>query len=815
MSILFENVTSSSGIEWNGELGSISVNWLDFNADGLLDLWLVPHGFNSGIVARQPKLYLNQGDGTFSEIAETVFAENFFGDNHGAVWIDFDNDGDSDLFITNGGAGGTGEGPNKLFVNQASILRDRAIELNIDFGLGRGRTSLWFDSDRDGLLDVVQINKARPDGQAPSTFWQQTANGFVNANEIVGFDVTDSAVTAQIADLFGNGTQDLLVFADDSSPVKVYETTTSNWNDLTASLPQISQVRDVAIADFNNDGVQDIFLTRVNEPIAQAVNSNFAVAQKTAFARLITTQEVPEVGISWQTNGTIFFDNSTSWTLDKPTGSEVPSSQIFLGSQGINPSTSNFTLSASDPRVEGIFSLTDESAPGLYIGYNSTTQTWEAVSFKTSYGSSNLLIESTEPLIDVTPVGFAQPELAGLGGLPPVLLVYDPETEAYVEQTEIAGLEAPTSSRSVVSGDFDNDGDVDLYLESSTVYYSLPSILYDNQGDGTFVPVTDAGGAQIEFLGPRHEDFNIGINLATGDYNRDGFLDIFAGASTVESNDGSEALGTPYSLFRNQGNDNNWLQIDLQGVQTNRDGIGTKVFATTTELTQLRENSGGTHRIGQNQPWLHFGLGENEQVDLLRVEWLSGVIQEFTNINTNQLLEIFEDRGSDRSDLLIGTSQDETFYGLNGNDTLEGEAGNDLLIGGNGNDLLQGNDNRDILRGGSGRDTLNGGNGNDRLLGNGNRDTLGGGNGRDTLRGGAGDDLLQGDGGSDLFVIAEDEGTDRILDFQLGEDRIALAKELTFAELTFSQNEILSATDTLMRLNISAESLTESDFIEI
>ena len=890
MSIVFNNVVQTSGID-NEELGAISVAWMDFNADGLLDLWTAPHGFNSEIEEKNPKLYLNQGDGTFDEIAETVFADKFYGDNHGSAWIDFDNDGDSDLFITNGGAAGVGEGPNKLFVNEGGILEDRAIELNIDFSLGRGRTSLWFDGNKDGLLDVVQINADRPDGQAPSTFWQQTSKGFVNANDTVGFEVPESAVTAQIADLFGDGSQDLLVFSDDTSPVKVYDTSSPVWNDITASLPQISDVRDVAIADFNNDGVQDIFLTRVKESVAQ-VNSNIAIAKKTAFARLTAQQGNPEAGISWQSDGEITIDSSTGWTLNKWEGSQVPESQIFLGSQGINPSTSKFTLSTDDPAVWGKFSLTENSPSGLYISYDRGNRTWEAINYNTGYGSLNLLVESSEPLSNVETVGFVQPDLAGLGGLSPVLLVYDPETGEYLEQTEVAGLSDPTSSRSVVSGDFDNDGDVDLFLESSTAYYTLPSILYDNQGDGTFIPVTDAGGAQIEFFGPRYEDFDIGINVATGDYDGDGFLDIFSGSSTVHRSDGTHSLGTPNYLFRNQGNDNNWLQIDLQGTESNRDGIGAKVFVTAGGVTQLRENSGGMHRIAQDQPLLHFGLGENEQVDLLRIEWPSGAVRELSNITANQTLEIIEDEETNNNELLIdspenkilydfdsiniqGTGEDtlygdngndvlrgdrydntihgvageDTLYGDNGNDvlrgnqdndTIHGGAGEDTLYGDNGNDVLRGNQDDDTIHGVAGRDTLYGGLGNDRLMGNqdndllfggagddslygglgsdrifGNidNDLLFGGVGDDTLSGGKGNDVLVGNEGKDIFVMAVNEGTDKIFDFQLGEDRFALAEELSFTELTFSGNDILFGNETLATLNISAESLTLADFM--
>ena len=728
MSIVFKDVALDSGIEWNGGKGIISVGWLDFNQDGFLDIWASPHSTIANKPEKTPKLYLNQGDETFREIGETIFADSFSGDIHGTAWADFDNDGDSDLLVTNGGRAGTGADPSKFFVNEEGILFDRATELGVGFGLGRTRTAIWFDGNYDGLLDLVQVAESRSDGQAPTTFFQQNIDGFVDANTTVGFEVTGGAVTAQIADLFGNGTQDIIIFSDEGSSLQVYETTSSKWNDITASLPQISQVRDAAIADFDGDGVRDIFFTRVNESVAQGENSNFAVTQKAAFARLTTKVKKgnPAAGLRWQSDGDITFDHSTDWNFGSWAGSEIPPSNIFIGSKAVNPTNSVFTLSPNDPDVVGMFPRTEASPSGLYIGYEPNSQTWEAVNFNTESNtfsrSISLSIESSTSLVDVNPVGFVQPDLAGLGGLSPVLLTYDSKTEQYIDRTEAAGLSEPTSSRSVVSGDFDNDGDVDLYLESSTAYYSLPSIFYENQGDGTFDPITNAANAQIEFLGPRHEEFNIGINLATGDYNRDGFLDIFSGSSTVERSRSTYLLGTPYHLFKNQGNDNNWLQIDLQGVISNREGIGTKVFATSGEKTQLREHSGGMHRIGQNQPWLHFGLAENDSVDLLRVEWLSGAIQEFSDVTPNQILEIIENQGTVGSDLLIGTIEGDTLDGLEGNDTLRGNQGNDILNAGFGDDILLGGSGNDTLQGDvpdsnqGGSDTLTGGAGEDVFI---------------------------------------------------------------------------------------------------
>lgn len=686
---MFKNVTENAGIQWTGEKGAISVGWLDFNLDGLPDLWVAPHAF-SGWTANdeslqgtnRPKLYLNQGDGTFTDIHSQVFPASFGGDNHGTAWTDFDNDGDPDLFVIAGGGAGTGAGPSQLWVNQGGILQNQAALLGVDFPPGRGRTPLWFDWNKDGLLDLLQVNESRPDEQAPTTLFQQTSNGFENVNEIVGFQMpSDSdAVSAQVTDLFGDGTLDLIVLSDDSSSLKIYETTSPVWNDLTSQFPQISNVRDAAIADFNGDLIPDILFTRANEGKGQYVNSNIFQGDKTAFARLITNpnQDRKEVGISVTTSGSITFDSYRS------SGGILPQSSIFIGSQGYNPTNNRFTLSPDNPNDIGILPRTDTSPPGLYIGYDSVSQSWQAIHFNPdNYKAISLILETSEPLNNVTPIGFDQPDITQLGGLSPVLLTYDPQTGEYVDHTEAAGLNSPIISQSVVPGDFDNDGDVDLYLTSTLPYYPLPSIFYENQGDGTFVAINNAAGAAVDLIGPRYEDFGVGLNVATADYDVDGFLDLFVGHSTVWGSRGQSylSLGTPYHLFHNGGNQNYWLQIDLQGVISNRDAVGTKVLATTGGVTQLREQSGGMHRIGQNLQRLHFGLASHVLVDNLRIEWSSGSVQEFQNIAVNQVLKVVENQGTPGNDLLEGSASDDTLRGLAGNDVISGKAGDDTLIG--------------------------------------------------------------------------------------------------------------------------------------
>ena len=77
-----------------------------------------------------------------------------------------------------------------------------------------------------------------------------------------------------------------------------------------------------------------------------------------------------------------------------------------------------------------------------------------------------------------------------------------------------------------------------------------------------------------------------------------------------------------------------------------------------------------------------------------------------------------------------------------------------------------------------------------------------------------GNDTLRGQGGRDLLILAANEGSDTIQNFEVGRDRIGLADGLSFADITLSGNDIISGSETLATFNnISAESLSENDFV--
>ena len=155
--------------------------------------------------------------------------------------------------------------------------------------------------------------------------------------------------------------------------------------------------------------------------------------------------------------------------------------------------------------------------------------------------------------------------------------------------------------------------------------------LYHNNGDGTF---TKVGGMAVNDGGNSYA-------AAWGDYNNDGFLDLFVG------NDGGSNF-----LYHNNTNDNHWLEFRLIGTRSNRTAIGAKVRVHATingqSFWQMREVSGGDGEMGQNSLHVHVGLGNATNADLVRIEWPSGTTQELSNVAANQFLTVTEPGGEPR-----------------------------------------------------------------------------------------------------------------------------------------------------------------------
>lgn len=190
--------------------------------------------------------------------------------------------------------------------------------------------------------------------------------------------------------------------------------------------------------------------------------------------------------------------------------------------------------------------------------------------------------------------------------------------------TEEAGVGGEDYSLGAVFGDLDNDGYLDLYVVNN----GGPNVLYHNDGDATFTDVTSEAGVGNEGLGS---------NAALGDIDNDGYLDIYI-ANTGFSDD---EMGDPDVLYHNNGGANHWLQVRLRGKTSNYTGIGARVKVSAGDLHQVREVSGG-RGYAQDSPIANFGLGTRTLADAVEVTWPSGLVQTLTNVAADQRVIIEE-----------------------------------------------------------------------------------------------------------------------------------------------------------------------------
>ena len=95
-----------------------------------------------------------------------------------------------------------------------------------------------------------------------------------------------------------------------------------------------------------------------------------------------------------------------------------------------------------------------------------------------------------------------------------------------------------------------------------------------------------------------------------------------------------------------KGYNNNWIKINLEGVESNRDGIGSVIEISSNGQTQYRYTHCGESYLAQNSKSEFFGLGDASIIDSIKVTWLSGNVNIFKDIEVNQTFNITEESSS-------------------------------------------------------------------------------------------------------------------------------------------------------------------------
>ncbi len=227
-------------------------------------------------------------------------------------------------------------------------------------------------------------------------------------------------------------------------------------------------------------------------------------------------------------------------------------------------------------------------------------------------------------------------------GNQPISLFRNDGPRGFTDIAWDAKIAAPSSSPvkwGTGFADFGNTGLLDILVANGNVSpkvnqlphespYREPIQLFRNRGDRTFAEVARASGLNDGLEQSRR-------GTAIGDLNSDGQLDI------VVYN-----VGGPPSVFVNEtGNANHRVLLKLIGVKSNRDAIGARVTLRTSHLTQMAEVHGGGSYLSCNDSRIHFGLGSDSTIDNLTIRWPSGAVDQLSHLDADSFYTIIEERG--------------------------------------------------------------------------------------------------------------------------------------------------------------------------
>lgn len=586
--------------------------WGDVDGDGYPDVFFSNH-------RNRATLYRNNRNGTFSEVSSQVDLSATPGwtggratvDTHGASWGDVDNDGDDDLYEA------VESSTDRLHLNNgAGGLVDRTADL----GISRlehlaTRQNLFLDFDGDGRLDLAGVALTR------AAFAPQLANGSFGYGAGVERPMacTDGQ-WAHLVDLHPTPGLEFVCSPRIGSYPKVNAFANGAVLNVSGSFPQFASVIDAASLDYDGDLRPDLFLV----PGSERPSDAYRVSSQRFEAQFITAGGKTKA-VTFKTTGVVTVTASVSAGTDPQGDSDA----IDIGASQWSPDSLVFTLSRADTRTWGI----GTGAAGFNVGYLNATGQWKIAQGHAGFGYSYVQVSSTAPITALTFAGSSEADR----GQKPVLLRNT--TAGLVSVGGSSGFGVPLRCQSVVAGDFDNDMDEDLYLACTGGSHNKPNRLYRNDGNGRFTEIAGAGGAAGKAGAAVASRAGTSESVVTADYDLDGFLDLLV---TNGNNMRPVYLGGPKQLFRNRGNSNHWLQLDLVGTTTNRDGVGAKVYVRAGGVRQYREQNGGYHRWSQNLARIHVGLGTNTRADV-EVVWPDGTTREYAGLVADRVYRVRQD----------------------------------------------------------------------------------------------------------------------------------------------------------------------------
>lgn len=603
----------------------------DYNNDGYADLYVTNSGRGD-----MNRLFRNRGDRTFEDVTTTAGVEcgNPQGASMHAVWGDVDNDGRLDLYVAKWAEA------NQLFRNNGDgTFTDISREAGVDYwGYGNGATFL--DYDRDGRLDLLVGNyfaevvvdpktgqTVRNDLWHPVTtrvmhetftharnggrnvlYRNVSAGGvirFEDVSKAVGMTFTGWTLAVGSGDLNNDGWPDVYV-ANDFGPDELYLNTGA-----TEAPPRFRIVVDpkghpgigndwwkgmnVDMADVNNDGYLDIYVTNILERRYKTDEGNMlwincvdpSCPGGRGFRNIAQASHTNDGGWGW---GGKFADFNNDGLLDIYTvngfATGDPNRNYWYAIQEMVTQTKNQTTDARDWPVMGGRDLSGRERGRLFMqvaGSHEATepQSHEGIDVgralpadqsrdRKGADDGEVRNEKLEERKTGTAVGNRQSAIGHSSRD-----IHASDTPTFLEVAERAGISDTYNGRGIALADFDHDGFIDMYIANQ----GAPSSYYVNM---------------------------TGRRGATGAAKRGGFLWM-------------KLVGRPDLP----------MTIGGRTMASTADAVGARVTVYAGGARMIREVQGGMGFASQSEHAVHFGLPEPAAVSRIAIAWPSGRMQEF------------------------------------------------------------------------------------------------------------------------------------------------------------------------------------------
>ncbi len=497
----------------------------------------------------------------------------------------------------------------------------------------------FIDCDNDGKLDIVTVNgsnveRYRAGGDPMVTLYHQDANmKFTDITKAAGLTRKGWGMGVAVGDFDNDGLQDLYVTGFGGN-VLYRNLGGCKFEDVTekAGLRAGGFSVGAAWGDFDRDGFVDLFVARyVHLDIDHLPEFGSKADSCTILA--VKVQCGP-LGLPGETN--LFYRNRGDGTFEeisKKAGVDNPG-----GSYGMQPLWFDYDNDGWPDLY-----VANDAGPN-YLYHNKQDGTFEDVSLLS--GTAVDANGKAKGSMGVDAADFAHDGRLSLFvteyNFQSDTLFWNLGAKGFTDVTASSGIAQPTYPYvgwGTAFFDMDNDGWPDLFIANGHVFpqvdaikgvapYREPIFLFRNNRDRTFEDVSSISGLNKLPAESRR-------GAAFGDVNNDGKIDVL-----ILNEDGPPTL-----LINRTGDGNHAALFKLIGTKSNKAAIGARVRVTAGSLVQLDEVRGGGSYLSQNDLRLHFGLEGHATIDAVEINWPSGKKEVLTNLPADFIYTVVEGEG--------------------------------------------------------------------------------------------------------------------------------------------------------------------------